>query len=187
MDTLAKPIFLVGPMGAGKTTIGKRLASALHGNFLDHDDYIIEQAKMTIPQIFDTYGEPYFRDLEHRCLQSLLDPNFQAQDMLKPVPAPNVIAGGGGIAQRADNRALIKEHSLCLYLHLPVGKQYERVKGDTNRPMIQVEDIYARLQALFAVRDIQFREIATCIIDTDDTIDNIVTKTLSALDPYLKR
>ena len=64
MSTFTKPIFLVGPMGAGKTTIGKLLAQSLSGSFLDHDDYIIEQAKMSIPDIFAKYGEDHFRQLE---------------------------------------------------------------------------------------------------------------------------
>lgn len=174
MDKLVKPIFLVGPMGAGKSTIGRLLAQALQGSFIDHDDYIIEQAHMSIPQIFERYGEPYFRNFEHECLQTLLTQQHHSS-------GPQVIAGGGGIAQRADNRALITEHSICIYLHLDVEGQYQRVKGDSNRPMIQVADIKQRLQELFVVRDPQFRAIANVIIDTNDTPERIVAQALKSL------
>ena len=186
MSTFTKPIFLVGPMGAGKTTIGKLLAQSLSGSFLDHDDYIIEQAKMSIPDIFAKYGEAHFRQLEHDCLASLLNPNSSYEHIKKPDTMPLVIAGGGGIAQRADNRELIKEHSLCLYLYLDVEHQYDRVKDDTNRPMIHVSDIKTRLSDLFSVRDPQFREIALAIIDTNNDKESIVNQALEVLEPFKK-
>lgn len=177
MSNFAKPIFLVGPMGAGKTTIGKLLAASLSGSFIDHDDYIIEQANMSIPDIFAKHGEAYFRQLEHECLAKLLEQNTLNHK-------PLVIAGGGGIAQREDNRALIKDYSLCLYLHLNVEQQYERVKDDKNRPMIHVSDIKQRLNDLFTIRDPQFREIALAIIETNDDKERIVARALEALEPF---
>ena len=94
---------------------------------------------------------------------------------------PVVIAGGGGIAGREDNRALIKAHSLCLYLHLPVEVQYLRVKDDTNRPMIHVSDIKARLRDLMEQRDPQWREIASAIVETDNSVKEIVAQCVSTL------
>ncbi len=183
------PIFLVGPMGAGKTTIGKALASALGRSFLDHDDLIVNLMHMSIPDIFAQYGEPYFRDLEHDCLSLLLTGDFSRfsrEQMYAAIGSdklPAVIAGGGGIAMRADNRALIKEHAQCLYLHIDVEVQYQRVKDDTNRPMIYVDDIKGRLSELFTKRDPQWREIAHAIIEADDSIAHIVQKCQAALAP----
>lgn len=179
-----RPVFLVGPMGAGKTTIGRRLAQSINGSFLDHDDYIIEQAHMSIPDIFASKGEPYFRELEHDCLRSLLDESFCPEHIVRPTQLPAVIAGGGGVAGREDSRALIAAHSLCLYLHLDVEHQYERVRHDQNRPMIHVQDIRGRLSELFAQRDPLYRSIALAVIDTDDSIDNIVQRCLQALSPH---
>lgn len=192
-----RAVFLVGPMGAGKTTVGRELAKALGGKFLDHDDLIVKLAKASIPDIFAAHGEPYFRDFEHDSLSSLLtgDTSRFSQDELDDALAalgashdtseasatPLVIAGGGGIAGRADNRALIRDYSTCLYLHLPVEVQYERVKDDKNRPMIHVQDIKARLQELMEKRDPQWREIASAIIETDNTVDAIVAQCVELL------
>lgn len=186
LDKKDQVLFLVGPMGAGKTTVGKALAEALGSRFLDHDDLIVHLAGCSIPEIFKEHGEPYFRQFEHDCLDASLtgtDAVFSAEKKvpLLPLPAHAVVAGGGGIAGRADNRELIRQNSVCIYLHLEVEEQYQRVKDDTNRPMIHVSDIKGRLNELFLQRDPQWREIADLIINTNDTVDNIVARCIKEL------
>lgn len=186
MSEQERAVFLVGPMGAGKTTVGRALAQALGGSFLDHDDLLVTLSGSSIPEIFAQHGEEYFRQLEHDCLSALLCQDrsrFSEEQMQNAIgpSAPAVIAGGGGIAGRADNRALIKEYSTCIYLHLPVEVQYERVKDDKNRPMIHVSDIKGRLQELMDKRDGNWREIASAIVETDDSIEHIVEQCVSVL------
>lgn len=167
-----KPIFLVGPMGAGKSTIGKALAQALNGSFFDLDELIVEQAGMSIPDMFK-HGEPYFRDFEHWCLaKCLLQP--AALHMKIKTEGCVVIAGGGGVAGREDNRQLIKRYSQCIYLKAPVEVQFARVKGDPNRPMLKADDVFARLQQLFAVRDPLFNEVAQIVVNSDQNVEQVV-------------
>lgn len=170
-------------MGAGKTTIGRLLSATLNGAFIDHDDYIVNKARMSIPDMFSKNGEAYFRQFEHDCLDDLLIKQIRPKE-LDNFEGPLVIAGGGGIAQREDNRALIKELSLCIYLHLDVDHQYQRVKNDTNRPMIHVSDIKTRLGELFEVRDPQYREIAFGIVDTNNDQSSIIRSILEILESY---
>lgn len=192
---LQKPIFLVGPMGAGKSTVGKALAKALQGYFFDLDEIIVEKAQMSIPDIFKLHGEPYFRDFEHQCLAysllHLVDLTAQANctEIISACCADSsyaqrivVIAGGGGVAAREDNRQLIKRHSNCIYLHAPVLVQYERVKGDSNRPMIQADDVVERLQQLFNLRDPWFKEVSKFVLDATQPVDQVVLSALKHLE-----
>lgn len=167
-----KPIFLVGPMGAGKSTIGKALAQSLNGAFFDLDELIIDNAGMSIPDMFKR-GEPYFRDFEHWCLaKCLLQP--AALHMEVPVGGYVVIAGGGGVAGREDNRQLIKRYSKCVYLKASVEVQFARVNGDPNRPMLKADDVFARLQQLFYVRDPLFNEVAQIVVNSELPVEQVV-------------
>lgn len=183
---LSQVIFLLGPMGAGKTTVGRALAQDLGVDFLDHDELLVALEGCLIPEIFDKHGEAYFRQLEHDCLSAVIagdQSRFSAEQLQAALNGkkPLVIAGGGGIAGRADNRALLKDHCCCIYLQLPVVVQYSRVKDDNNRPMIHVSDIHARLQELMEQRDPQWREIASAIIESDAPIEQIVAQCRSLL------
>lgn len=168
---LQKPIFLVGPMGAGKSTVGKALARALQCDFFDLDEIIVQKAGMSIPKMFER-GEPYFRDFEHQCL---------AATLLQPYTHPVVIAGGGGVAGREDNRQLIRHHSFCIYLKAPVEVQFARVNGDTNRPMLKSDDVFARLTQLFALRDPLFNEVASLTADASLPVADVVAACLKQL------
>ncbi len=149
-----KPIVLVGPMGCGKSTVGKVLAQLLQRDFLDLDDKIVRDNGMTIPEIFAQFSEEGFRLRETQALRAAL------------ADCSCVIASGGGIASREENRALLKEQARCVYLYCPVETQYQRTLNDRNRPMIQAADPKKRLTELFAVRDPQYREVSMVAVDS---------------------
>lgn len=146
-------IFLVGPMGAGKTTIGKLLAKQLGREFIDCDWYIIEQTGADIPWIFDKEGEIGFRDRETKALSEL-------------TAMPNIImATGGGAVGRAENRALLKQ-GLVIYLDASVDTQLIRTKKDKNRPLLQNDNPRAILEKLYQERSPLYKEVADIIVPT---------------------
>lgn len=147
------PIFLVGPMGAGKTTIGKLLAKHLGREFVDCDHYIVAQTGADIPWIFAKEGENGFRDRETRALMEL-------------TAMPNIImATGGGAVGRAENRELLKT-GLVIYLDANVDTQLFRTKKDKNRPLLQTENPRAVLETLYEKRHPLYQEVATIIVPT---------------------
>lgn len=149
-----EPIVLVGMMGAGKTTIGKALA-ARHGlSFVDADEALEARTGVPIPLIFEMEGEAGFRDREARLLDELL-----AKEDL-------VIATGGGAVTRAENRQRFKRRGVVVYLEAPLEVLWERLQHDRTRPLLQVPDPKARLQALLAERDPWYREVADLIVTT---------------------
>lgn len=184
MKRCLKPVVLVGPMGAGKTTVGRALALAVSGRFDDMDDLIVASMNgMSIPDIFKERGEEFFRQQESRCLSQALTPGVGSVAAAPELGKEQVrvIAGGGGIAMAVKNRAMIKAAATCIYLSLPVEKQYERVKDDTNRPMLYAADVMERLTTLFAARDPQYREVADIVVDADAPIDEVVARCCKAL------
>ncbi len=146
-------IYLVGPMGAGKTTLGKSLALVLELPFIDLDELLIQTDGRSIPEIFRQEGEPFFRDLESRILQSTL--SYQA-----------VIATGGGVVGRPENRLFLQEHGLVIYVYADVDTQFLRTQNDTNRPMLDSADRRRRLADLFSQRDPLYRRISTIMVDS---------------------
>ena len=147
-------IFLVGPMGAGKSTIGKSLALVTQKAFLDIDEEIVRFAKRSIPTIFQEDGESVFRQIETQVLKNCL--KYDA-----------IIATGGGIIGKEENRAILKENGLVIYLHASVETQYLRTLKDNGRPMIAVDDRRAKLNEIFIVRYPLYKEVADLEIDTN--------------------
>ncbi len=146
-------IFLVGPMGAGKTTIGKLLAKHLGREFIDCDWYIVDQTGADIPWIFEKEGETGFRDRETRALMDL-------------TAMPNIVmATGGGAVGRAENRELLKK-GLVIYLDASVDTQLSRTKKDKNRPLLQSDNPRAVLEELYQKRNPLYREVADIIVPT---------------------
>ncbi|MDP2228696.1 MAG: shikimate kinase AroK [Moraxellaceae bacterium] len=148
-------VFLVGPMGAGKTTIGRQLSELLKQEFVDSDHEIEARTGANIPWIFDVEGEAGFRLRE----ESVID--FLTQR------SPIVLATGGGAVMRESNRRHLHERGVVVYLLTPVSAQLERTSRDRNRPLLQTPDPRKRLTELMELRDPLYRETAHIIMPTE--------------------
>ncbi|QGN53717.1 shikimate kinase [Novosphingobium sp. Gsoil 351] len=145
-----RPVVLVGLMGVGKTSVGRRLAAALRFGFVDADEAIEEAAQMTIPEIFEGFGEAYFRDGERRVIARLLDE--------RPKGAGTVIATGGGAFVDPATRALILERGIAVWLDSDIDTLLDRVGRNSNRPLLRHGDPRETLQRLKAEREPYYRE-----------------------------
>jgi len=159
--------FLAGPMGAGKSTIGRQLSKQLGLPFLDSDHEIEARTGVDIPFIFELEGEAGFRKRE--CV---------VIDDLTQLPGIVLATGGGAILDPA-NREHLSSRGKVIYLHASVNQQLKRTRMDRNRPLLQTENPRARLEELMATRDPLYREIANLVIDTDgmrvrDVVNKIV-------------
>lgn len=141
LDPQRRTIVLVGLMGAGKSTVGKRLAARLHLPFVDADHEIEQAAGMTVTEIFDRFGEAHFRDGERRVIARLID------------GAPKVLATGGGAFMQAETRELILERATAIWLDADINVLAERVGRRDDRPLLRDRDPREALRALAAVRN----------------------------------
>lgn len=141
MSGLARPIFLSGPMGAGKTTVGRRLAQRLGLPFVDADEEIEAAAGMSISEIFELFGEPYFRDGERRVIARLID------------GSPKVIATGGGAFMNDKTRALILDKATAVWLEADINTLVDRVRRRSTRPLLKDKDPREVLTELARVRN----------------------------------
>lgn len=148
-------IALVGPMGAGKSTIGRLLSERLSRPFIDSDKEIEERAGASIPWIFDIEGEKGFREREQQTLAELL-----AQGNM-------VLATGGGIVTRADNRRMLRKAAQVVYLQTSVATQLARTAMDKNRPLLQTSNPEAVLTELLGKRDPWYQDVADLTVSTD--------------------
>jgi shikimate kinase len=137
---LKKPIVVVGMMGAGKSAVGKALAARLRVSFLDSDEEIVKAANMPIPEIFDRFGEPFFRDRETQVVERLL------------AGKPAVLSTGGGAFLAARNREAISEVGVSVWLRADLELLWERVRHKTTRPLLQTADPKATLKSLYDAR-----------------------------------
>lgn len=148
-------IFLVGPMGAGKTTIGRLLADELHKEFYDSDQVIEERAGADIAWIFDVEGEAGFRDRERKVIAEL-----STLDNI-------VLATGGGAILAEQNRKHLRKGGTVVYLMATISQQVERTRRDQKRPLLRnVADPKAKLTELMELRDPLYREIADHVVMT---------------------
>ena len=148
-------VYLVGPMGAGKTTVGRHLAELLGREFLDSDHEIERKTGATIPWIFEKEGEQGFRGRGTIVIVELATP----QNL--------VLATGGGVVTQAPNREFLKQRGIVIYLYTPVEIQLQRTYRDKNRPLLQVENPEKKLKDLLEARDPFYREVAHYIIETN--------------------
>ncbi|RMG91635.1 MAG: shikimate kinase [Zetaproteobacteria bacterium] len=145
---------LIGLMGAGKTHIGRLLARRLQAPFIDLDEWIVRQEGMSIPEIFERFGERGFRERETTALREL-------------VAKPVVLATGGGVVMREENRHLLRRHPPVVWLRAEPEVLAKRIDGDANRPLIASGGTLARLEELSAVRTPLYQSCADFIVDTD--------------------
>ncbi len=147
-------LFIVGPMGVGKTTIGKLLAERLKRPFLDTDKVIIERCGADIPWIFDVEGEAGFRKREAQVCDELT----QQQGM--------VIATGGGIVLNPDNRRNLSSRGIVIYLRASIEELVARTAKDKNRPLLQTSDPRSVIERILEEREPLYLDVADHVIDT---------------------
>jgi shikimate kinase len=163
-------VFLVGLMGAGKTTVGRLLAKRLKARFVDSDHELITSTGVTIPTIFEIEGETGFRRRESEAIQRL-----SREDNI-------VMATGGGAVLDPENRRCLRERGTAVYLFAAPETLYERTRRDAARPLLQVSDRLARLRELYQQRDPLYREVAHIIVEVGRTsAPQVVRQILAAL------
>lgn len=150
-------VILIGFMGCGKTTVGIKLSYRLRMPFLDTDKEIEKEQRKQISDIFEKEGEDFFRDLETGYLQSL-----------QLFSKNQVISTGGGLPLREENRRLLKQLGITVYLKAKPGTIYERLKGDKNRPLLQGKNPEEKIQALMVARESVYAETADITVTVDD-------------------
>ena len=165
-------VILIGYMGCGKSTVGKRLSYRLKMPYVDTDKLIETKQGITISEIFAHEGEPAFRNMETECLKSLFD---YKQDY--------VIAVGGGLPMREENRELMKKLGEVVYLRAKAETIYDRLKGDTTRPLLQGENPQEKIQSMIMQRGPVYESAADYVIDVDgknfEEIQNEIEEALS--------
>jgi shikimate kinase len=155
METTSKNIVLVGPMGSGKTTVGRRLAHELNQDFYDTDHEIIDKTGVTIDHIFDIEGEDGFRERESKILENLC----QMSNI--------ILATGGGIVILLKNREILKNASLVVYLSSSVDQLLMRTAKSKTRPLLENSaDRRKTITELVDARDVYYREVASIVVDT---------------------
>jgi shikimate kinase len=168
-----RSIVLVGMMGAGKSSIGRKLAQALEIPFVDADTEIETAAGMTIPEIFASQGEPYFRAGEARVISRLLE------------GGPQVLATGGGAFMREETREAVRAKGISVWLKADYDVLARRIKRRNDRPMLKTADPAATLKALIAERYPVYAEADITVVSRDVPHETIVGEILSALAGWL--
>ena len=164
-------IFLIGPMGAGKSTIGRHIAQMLHLNFYDSDAEIEKKTGADIAWVFDVEGEQGFRNREN----DMIDELTQKHGI--------VLATGGGVVISVENRTHLSARGIVVYLKTSVNKQLARTLKDKRRPLLQTEDPRSVLEALAEKRNVLYDEIADYTIETDEQSAKVVaSKIITLLD-----
>ncbi|MFZ2301391.1 MAG: shikimate kinase [Gallionella sp.] len=147
-------LILVGMMGSGKTTMGRTLAKHLGKAFVDSDEEIQKRTGVTIPHIFDIEGEAGFRQRESAAIHDLLMYNNM------------VLATGGGAILAEQNRAMLQQNGIVIYLKASVHDLWQRTKHDRNRPLLQTADPHTKLKELLQQRDPLYQEVADIVIQS---------------------
>ena len=147
-------LVLVGMMGSGKTTMGRQLAKHLGKVFVDSDEEIIKRTGVTIPHIFDIEGEAGFRQREAAAIRELV-----GRDNM-------VLATGGGAVLDEQNRALLQQNGIVIYLKASAHDLWLRTRHDRNRPLLQTDNPHAKLTELFQLRDPLYRQMSDIVVQS---------------------
>ena len=169
-NKLDKPIALVGLMGSGKSSVGRMLAEELGLNFMDSDVVVVEQAGMSIPEIFEQKGEPYFRTLEREVIEQL------AQDK-----AAGVIGTGGGAFMNEQTRNLILNDTISVFLHADLENLTKRVGTGEGRPLFKDKAPRDVLADLITQRYPIYREARIVVNTQDESVQETMNRVLQAL------
>lgn len=163
-------IILIGFMGCGKSSVGFKLSYYLRRTLLDTDKWIEKKQGISISEIFDRYGESAFRQMETDCLKVLL----QTEEH-------QIIATGGGLPIREENHELLKQLGCVYYLKATPEVVYERLKGDTTRPLLQGENPMEKIESLLNVREPVYEQCADYVIEVsgktfEEILEEIASK-----------
>jgi len=170
-----RPIVLVGMMGVGKSSVGKRLAAAIGCTFVDADEAIEESAQLSIPEMFDHYGEAYFRDGERRVIARLIEENGGC----------SVIATGGGAFVNAETRALILDRAIAVWLDSDIDTLVERTRRKDNRPLLREGDPRETLTRLREERAPYYRQAPIHVRSGNGPHMRAVSAILKGIDEWL--
>ena len=160
-------IYLIGPMGSGKTTIGQRVAAILDLEFFDSDREMEAQTGASVNLIFDIEGENGFRARETKLLQTLT----ARQNIL--------LATGGGVILKAENRELLRHSGLVIYLQTSVNQQQRRLRRDRSRPLLQTGDRVKKLTELAATRNPLYEDLADIVFPSQNRGPGVAAKLLA--------
>ncbi|MBS0483562.1 MAG: shikimate kinase [Proteobacteria bacterium] len=170
-----RPVVLVGMMGVGKSSVGRKLASLLHMPFVDADEEIEQAAQMSIPEIFEQFGEDYFRSGERRVIARLID----------GAGTRRVIATGGGAFINAETRALILERAIAVWLDSDVETLLDRVGRKDNRPLLRQGDPREILTRLRGERERFYEQAPIHVQSTAGPHARTVGKVLKGINAWL--
>jgi shikimate kinase len=166
-------LILVGMMGSGKTTMGRTLAKHLDKTFVDSDEEIQKRTGVTIPHIFDVEGEAGFRQRETAVIADLVG----GENM--------VLATGGGAVLAEQNRAILRQNGIVIYLKANVHDLWQRTRHDRNRPLLQTGDPYAKLTELFQQRDPLYRDVADIVIQSGkQSVHSLMLQLVGEIEAY---
>lgn len=158
-------VFLIGPMGAGKSTVGRALANALNVDFYDSDEVLESRSGADISWIFDIEGEAGFRRREQQIIEELTQKNNI------------VLATGGGAILKPENRTVLAARGFVVYLRISLSQQLQRTRYDSKRPLLrQADDVEAILTKLWQERSPIYEELADLCLDTDGLSAKVVVK-----------
>ncbi|MGL4230075.1 MAG: shikimate kinase [Casimicrobium sp.] len=163
IDARGKPIVLIGPMGAGKTTVGTLLAKRCHRRFLDSDHVLEARTGVSVATIFEIEGEAAFREREAHLLDELCSHRSEI-----------VLSTGGGSILRESTRILLRERAVVVYLHAAPEVSYERIKRAKDRPLLKTADPAAKLRELYETRNPLYQETAHLRVETHRDRTSIV-------------
>lgn len=175
MNERGDNIVLIGFMGSGKTTVGLKLSYRLRMPVEDTDKLIERRQGISISEIFAKEGEEAFRRMETELLREIGNQEYQ-----------RIFSVGGGTPVRQENRALLKRCGLVVYLRARPETLYERLQGDTTRPLLQCENPLARIRELLGARQAAYMECADVTVDVDDiSMEEILEQITDAWEAYL--